>query len=118
MASRKRSIFQGSAKQVLIPSAPTRMGKEASWIKRRLAKFNKVPKSLFGANLLESEWRFNHRSDIVKEVRKLARFRIWQERKSLSSHSYLLQSCLRYTLFSFQLRIIKSQLLSVKTFLL
>ncbi len=46
-----------------------------SWTKRRLAKFNGVPKLLFGANLLESEWRFNHRSDILKQVRKLTRFR-------------------------------------------
>lgn len=46
-----------------------------SWTKRRLAKFNGIPKSLFGANLLESEWRFNHRSDILKAVRKLTRFR-------------------------------------------
>ena len=46
-----------------------------SWTKRRLAKFNSVPKLLFGVNLLESEWRFNHRSDILKAVRKLTRFR-------------------------------------------
>ena len=46
-----------------------------SWTKRRLAKFNGVPKLLFGVNLLESEWRFNHRSDILKAVRKLTRFR-------------------------------------------
>ena len=46
-----------------------------SWTKRRLAKFNGVPKLLFGANLLESEWRFNHRSDILKQIRKLIRFR-------------------------------------------
>lgn len=46
-----------------------------SWTKRRLAKFNGVPKPLFGANLLESEWRFNHRSDILKQIRKLIRFR-------------------------------------------
>ena len=46
-----------------------------SWTKRRLAKFNGVPKSRFGANLLESEWRFNHRSDILRAVRALARLR-------------------------------------------
>ena len=46
-----------------------------SWTKRRLAKFNGVPKSLFGVNLLESEWRFNHRSDILQAVRKLTRLR-------------------------------------------
>lgn len=46
-----------------------------SWTKRRLAKFNGIPKSLFSLNLLESEWRFNHRSDILKTVRKLTRIR-------------------------------------------
>lgn len=44
-----------------------------SWTKRRLAKFNGVPKSLFGNTLLESEWRFNHRSDILQAVRQLTR---------------------------------------------
>jgi transposase-like protein len=42
-----------------------------SWTKRRLAKFNGIPKHQFQAYLLESEWRFNHRSDILKTVRKL-----------------------------------------------
>lgn len=46
-----------------------------SWTKRRLAKFNGISKPLFGANLLESEWRFNHRSDILKAVRRLTRFK-------------------------------------------
>jgi len=46
-----------------------------SWTKRRLAKFNGIPKPLFGTNLLESEWRFNHRTDILKQIRKLIRFR-------------------------------------------
>ena len=46
-----------------------------SWTKRRLSKFNGIPESLFGANLLESEWRFNHRSDILKAVRKLTRIK-------------------------------------------
>ncbi len=46
-----------------------------SWTKRRLIKFNGIPKHLFGGTLLESEWRFNHRSDILQTVRKLARFR-------------------------------------------
>ena len=44
-----------------------------SWTKRRLAKFNGIPKSLFGNTLLESEWRFNHRRDILQAVRKLTR---------------------------------------------
>ncbi len=47
-----------------------------SWTKRRLAKFNGVPKTRFGMNLLESEWRFNHRRDILQAVRKLTR--IWR----------------------------------------
>jgi len=46
-----------------------------SWTKRRLAKFNGIPKTLFGMNLLESEWRFNHRRDILHAVRKLMRVR-------------------------------------------
>lgn len=46
-----------------------------SWTKRRLAKFNGIPKPLFGVNLLESEWRFNHRTDILQQIRKLIRFR-------------------------------------------
>lgn len=46
-----------------------------SWTKRRLVKFNGVPTSLFAMNLLESEWRFNHRNDILQEIRKLIRFR-------------------------------------------
>ncbi len=46
-----------------------------SWAKRRLAKFNGIPKPVFGTALLETEWRFNHRSDILKQVRKLTRFR-------------------------------------------
>jgi transposase-like protein len=44
-----------------------------SWTKRRLVKFNGIPKSIFGNALLESEWRFNHRSDILKAVRQLTR---------------------------------------------
>jgi len=46
-----------------------------SWTKRRLAKFNGIPKPLFSINLLESEWRFNHRDDILKQIKKLIRFR-------------------------------------------
>lgn len=44
-----------------------------SWTKRRLAKFNGIPKPLFGIYLLESEWRFNHRDAILTSVRKLTR---------------------------------------------
>ena len=45
-----------------------------SWTKRRLNKFNGVPKYLFGTYLLESEWRFNHRSDILKVMKKISRY--------------------------------------------
>lgn len=44
-----------------------------SYTKRRLAKFNGVPRFLFPAYLLESEWRFNHRSDILKQMKRLIR---------------------------------------------
>jgi transposase-like protein len=44
-----------------------------SWTKRRLVKFNGIPKPLFGNTLLESEWRFNHRRDILQAVRQLTR---------------------------------------------
>lgn len=46
-----------------------------SWTKRRLSKFNGIPKPSFGMHLLESEWRFNHRGDILSSVRALARRR-------------------------------------------
>ncbi len=42
-----------------------------SWAKRRLAKFNGVPKELFPTYLLETEWRFNHRDDTLSKMRKL-----------------------------------------------
>lgn len=45
-----------------------------SWTKRRLNKFNGVSKHLFGTYLLESEWRFNHRSDILKLMQKTVRY--------------------------------------------
>jgi len=44
-----------------------------SFTKRRLAKFNGIPKRLFPVYLLESEWRFNHRIDIFKAMKKLIR---------------------------------------------
>src|SRR3990167_9093053 len=44
-----------------------------SYAKRRLAKFNGVPKKLFPFYLLESEWRFNHRNDILIAMKKLIR---------------------------------------------
>jgi len=42
-----------------------------SWLKRRLAKFNGVPKDRFGINLLECEWRFNHRKNLEKFLKQL-----------------------------------------------
>ncbi|PJA38008.1 IS1595 family transposase, partial [candidate division WWE3 bacterium CG_4_9_14_3_um_filter_41_6] len=39
-----------------------------SWTKRRLAKFNGIPKKQFGRYLLESEWRFNNRNDLEKSL--------------------------------------------------
>ncbi len=44
-----------------------------SFAKRRLSKFNGIPKRLFPVYLLESEWRFNHRTDILKAMKKLIR---------------------------------------------
>lgn len=42
-----------------------------SWTKRRLAKFNVVPKTIFDRYLVESEWRFNHRQTLERDLRKL-----------------------------------------------
>jgi transposase-like protein len=42
-----------------------------SFAKRRLSKFNGIPKELFSVNLLETEWRFNHRDDTIMLVKKL-----------------------------------------------
>ena len=42
-----------------------------SWTKRRFVKFNGIPKRLFSDYLLESEWRFNMRGRIVKELKRL-----------------------------------------------
>jgi len=44
-----------------------------SYAKRRLTKFNGVPKKLFPYYLFESEWRFNHRNDILVQMKKLIR---------------------------------------------
>jgi transposase-like protein len=46
-----------------------------SYAKRRLAKFNGLRKTHFDMYLKETEWRFNHRDSIEKEVRKLVRAR-------------------------------------------
>lgn len=42
-----------------------------SWTKRRLAQFNGMTRVQFGRYLLESEWRFNHRSSIADDLKKL-----------------------------------------------
>ena len=42
-----------------------------SFAKRRLLKFNGIPKVSFPTYLLETEWRFNHRSDILITMKKL-----------------------------------------------
>jgi transposase len=42
-----------------------------SFAKRRLAKFNGVRKSDFKNHLLETEWRFNHRSKVKDMLKKL-----------------------------------------------
>lgn len=44
-----------------------------SWTKRRLAKFNGISKRSFKEYLLESEWRFNHREGLRKDLRKMLR---------------------------------------------
>ncbi len=45
-----------------------------SWVKRRLLKFNGIPRSQFARHMLESEWRFNHRLTPGAELKKLLRF--------------------------------------------
>lgn len=42
-----------------------------SYVKRRLRKFNGVPRDKFLVYLKESEWRFNHRGDLRKSLKKL-----------------------------------------------
>lgn len=42
-----------------------------SYTKRRLRKFNGVPKNKFLLYLKESEWRFNNRGNLEKSLRKL-----------------------------------------------
>lgn len=44
-----------------------------SWVKRRLSKFNGVHKRLFLNYLLESEWRFNHRNTLSRDLKVLLR---------------------------------------------
>lgn len=44
-----------------------------SWTKRRLSKFNGISKRYFSRYLLESEWRFNHRKTLEKDLVNLLR---------------------------------------------
>jgi transposase len=44
-----------------------------SWTKRRLNKFNGISKRHFSQYLLESEWRFNHRKGMEKDLKILTR---------------------------------------------
>lgn len=44
-----------------------------SYVKRRLRKFNGVPKDKFLLYLKESEWRFNHRINMKQSFQKLLR---------------------------------------------
>lgn len=42
-----------------------------SWVKRRLSQFNGLTQLQFKRYLLESEWRFNHRKTLAKNLKKL-----------------------------------------------
>lgn len=44
-----------------------------SWMKRRLHKFNGIPKKQFATHMIESEWRFNHRTTLARDLKKLLR---------------------------------------------
>ena len=44
-----------------------------SWTKRRLAQFNGTNQRQFRKYLLESEWRFNHRNSLSKDLKSLLR---------------------------------------------
>lgn len=45
-----------------------------SWMKRRLHKFNGIPRTQFAAHMLESEWRFNYRFTLADDLKRLLRF--------------------------------------------
>ncbi len=51
------------------------IGIESCWsyFKRRLAKFNGIPKRYLMKHLVESEWRFNHRGRLEHRLRNLMR---------------------------------------------
>ena len=42
-----------------------------SWVKRRLARFNGISKKDFQNHMLESEWRFNHRDTLSRDLKAL-----------------------------------------------
>ncbi len=42
-----------------------------SWVKRRLARFNGISKKDFQKHMLESEWRFNHRDTLSRDLKIL-----------------------------------------------
>ncbi|MDD3648083.1 MAG: IS1595 family transposase, partial [Candidatus Dojkabacteria bacterium] len=44
-----------------------------SYAKRRMNKFNGIKKDFFKRYLLESEWRFNHRRTIMRDLEKMLR---------------------------------------------
>ena len=44
-----------------------------SWTKRRLSKFNGIKSGHFKLYLLECEWRFNHRDNFSKDLKKMLR---------------------------------------------
>lgn len=45
-----------------------------SWVKRRLNKFNGIPKKQFPQHMLESEWRFNHRKTLSRDLKRILRY--------------------------------------------
>lgn len=44
-----------------------------SWMKRRLNKFNGIPRDQSAQHMLESEWRFNHRATLADDLKSLLR---------------------------------------------
>jgi len=44
-----------------------------SWVKRRLSQFNGLTREQFKKYLLESEWRFNHRHSLKRDLYSLLR---------------------------------------------
>jgi hypothetical protein len=43
-------------------------------MKRRLNKFDGIPREQFAFHMLESEWRFNHRSTFADDLKKTVPF--------------------------------------------